>query len=79
LGAVRADDELHIAGNLIAGRGLPHGVDDCAAPDCAGLAARNELSVPAGIFRAPERGDLRLGRGYRDPAPELPARPPAAY
>lgn len=79
LGAVRADDELHIAGNLIAGRGLPDGVDECAAPDCAELAARNELSAPPGIFRAPERDDLRLRPGYRDPAPEFPARPPAAY
>jgi len=60
LGAVRADDDLHIAGNLIAGRGVPDGVDDCMAPDCRELAARNELAAAPGIFQAPTRGDLRL-------------------
>jgi hypothetical protein len=72
LGAVRADDDLHITGNLIAGRGLLNGVDDCAAPDCRELARRNTLSARPGIFQAPERGDLRLRSGYREPNPTLP-------
>jgi Right handed beta helix region len=74
LGAVRADDDLHITGNLIAGRGLPNGVDDCVATDCRELARRNTLSAPPGIFQAPERGDLRLRSGYREPKPTLPTR-----
>jgi hypothetical protein len=73
LGDVRADDELHITGNLIAGRGLPTGADECAAPDCAALADRNSLAAPPGIFRAPARGDLRLSPGYSAPDPALPA------
>jgi hypothetical protein len=73
LGDVRADDELHIAENLIAGRGLPTGADECAAPDCGALGDRNSLSAPPGIFRAPRRGDLRLRAGYRAPNPALPA------
>jgi hypothetical protein len=77
LAAVRADDDLHIAGNLIAGRGLLEGVDDCAAPDCGELAMRNELSASPGIFEAPTRGDLRLRAGYRAPEPALPATPSA--
>ena len=32
LGEVRADDDLHIAGNLIAGRGLPTGTEECVCP-----------------------------------------------
>jgi hypothetical protein len=70
---VRADDDLHIAGNLIAGRGLPTGVEECAAPDCGALAERNTLGARPGIFRAPERGDLRLSAGYSTPDPQLPA------
>jgi hypothetical protein len=72
LGDVRADDDLHIAGNLIAGRGLPTGADECTAPDCGALAERNSLSAPPGVFRSPERGDLRLSAGYRAPDPVLP-------
>jgi hypothetical protein len=72
LGAVRADDDLHIAGNLIAGRGLPNGVDDCVAPDCRELAGRNRLAARPGIFQAPAHGDLRLRSGYREPKPTLP-------
>jgi hypothetical protein len=72
LGAVRADDDLHIAENLIAGRGLPAGVDDCAAPDCGAIADRNSLSATPGVFRAPARGDLRLSPGYTAPSPVLP-------
>jgi parallel beta helix pectate lyase-like protein len=72
LGAVRADDDLHIAENLIAGRDLDAGVDECVASDCSELATRNELSARPGIFEAPARGDLRLRAGYREPAPTLP-------
>jgi hypothetical protein len=72
LGAVRADDDLHIADNLIAGRGMPDGADDCVAPDCRELARRNALSASPGIFRAPQHGDLRLRGGYREPRPTLP-------
>jgi hypothetical protein len=43
LGAVRADKDLRIAGNLLAGRGLPGGVDGCRAADCRLLSARNDL------------------------------------
>jgi hypothetical protein len=73
LGDVRADDDLHIAGNLIAGRGLTPGVDDCAADDCAAIGERNTLDAAPGIFQAPERGDLRIAAGYEQPNPELPA------
>jgi Right handed beta helix region len=73
LGDVRVDDELHVAGNLIAGRGLPTGADECAAPDCSALADRNDLSAGSGLFRAPGRGDLRLRPGLRAPDPVLPA------
>jgi hypothetical protein len=62
LGAVSADDGLAIAGNVIAGRGLPSGVDDCVAADCAAIAERNTLDARPGLFRAPARGDLRLRR-----------------
>jgi hypothetical protein len=72
LGAVHADDYLHIADNLIAGRGLPNGADECTAPDCRELARRNRLSAPPGIFQAPERGNLRLRSGYRKPNPTMP-------
>jgi hypothetical protein len=73
LGDVRADDDLHIAGNLIAGRGLPTGVDDCTAADCGAIGERNTLDAAPGIFQAPERGDLRIAAGYEQPNPELPA------
>jgi len=73
LGHVRADDDLHIAGNLIAGRGLPTGVDECAAADCGALAERNALSASSGLFRRPTRGDLRLRAGRRAPDPVLPS------
>jgi hypothetical protein len=73
LGDVRADDDLHIAGNLIAGRGLPTGTEACAADDCAAIADRNELAARPGLFVAPDRGDLRLRAGYSAPAPVLPA------
>jgi hypothetical protein len=73
LGDVRADDDLHIAENLIAGRGLPTGAEECAAPDCSALADRNSLSAPTGIFRAPDRGDLVLRSGYTAPDPSLPS------
>lgn len=64
LGDVRADDDLHIAGNLIAGRGLPVGAD---------VGEGNELGARPGLFAAPERGDLRLRSGSAAPAPSLPA------
>lgn len=73
LGDVRADEDLTIAGNVIAGRGRPAGVDDCAAPDCRAIASRNKLNAAPGLFRAPARGDLRLARGLRAPSPSLPA------
>jgi hypothetical protein len=72
LGDVRSDDDLHIAGNLIAGRGLPAGVDDCVADDCTAIAERNTLDATPGLFRAPERGDLRLRDGVDAPDPALP-------
>ena len=72
LGAVSADDDLHIAGNLIAGRGLPDGADDCTAADCRELAARNTLSAHPGLFRAPTHGNLRMRAPYRAPKPALP-------
>ena len=73
LGNVRADDGLHIAANLIGGRGLPSGAEECAAPDCGALGDRNTLSALPGLFRAPARGDLRLRRGRSAPRPALPA------
>ncbi len=68
---MRADDDLTIAGNLIAGRGLPTGAEDCAV--CPGLAASNTLSAGPGLYVAPENGDLRLRPGIAEPAPALPA------
>ena len=73
LGDVRADDDLHISGNLIAGRGLPSGTDDCAAEDCGAIGSVNTLDAPPGLFRAPLRDDLRLASGRRAPNPALPA------
>ena len=61
LGEVRADDDLHIAGNLIAGRGLPTGADGCAAEDCGALAQRNDLSARPGLYS---------GAAQRQPEPE---------
>lgn len=72
LDAVRADDDLHIAGNVIAGRRLPAGVDGCAAEDCGAIEQRNELSAATGLFRSPERGDLRLAGRRKAPMPALP-------
>jgi hypothetical protein len=72
LGEVRADDGLHIAGNIIAGRGLPSGVDGCASPDCAQIDRLNALDARPGLFRAPARGDLRLAPGVNAPRPVLP-------
>jgi hypothetical protein len=72
LGDVRSDDDLHITGNLIAGRGLPAGTDDCVAEDCAAIGSRNTLDARPGLFRAPLRGDLRLAPGIAAPAPVLP-------
>ena len=59
---MRADDDLTIAGNLIAGRELPIGADDCAL--CPDLAASNALSADPGLYVAPESGDLRLRPGH---------------
>ena len=73
LGDVRADDDLHIADNLIAGRGLPTGTEDCASDDCAAIGSRNTLDAGTGLFRAPARGDLRLAAGHTAPAPALPS------
>ena len=67
---MRADDDLTIAGNLIAGRELPIGADDCAV--CPDLAASNTLSAGPGVFVAPESGDLRLRPVIPEPAPGLP-------
>jgi hypothetical protein len=72
LGDVRADDDLHIADNLIAGRGLPTGADECDAADCRDLEARNILNAAPGLFRDPSRGDLRLRDGVGTPAPAMP-------
>jgi hypothetical protein len=71
LAGVRADDDLTIAGNLIAGRDLPVGGEDCAV--CPGLAGANALSAGPGLYVAPETGDLRLRPGIAEPAPALPA------
>ena len=71
LTGVRSDDALTIAGNLIAGRDLPVGTEDCAV--CPSLAAGNTLSAGTGIYVAPERGDLRLRPGLAEPSPALPA------
>ncbi|MEA2412240.1 MAG: hypothetical protein QOC77_2801 [Thermoleophilaceae bacterium] len=73
LGDVRADDDLHIAGNLIAGRGLIPGTDECEADDCRAIGSRNTLDAQPGLFRSPLRGDLRLAPGRSAPAPALPA------
>jgi hypothetical protein len=70
LGDVRADDDLHIAGNLIAGRGLPTGTEDCSG--CGDVGAANVLDAGPGLFRRPGRGDLRLRSGLTAPAPVLP-------
>ena len=67
---MRADDDLTIAGNLIAGRELPIGADDCAV--CPDLAASNTLSAEPGVYIAPDSGDLRLRPGISEPAPVLP-------
>ena len=72
LGDVRADDDLHIASNLIAGRGLEPGTDDCTADDCAAIAERNTLDAAPGLYRAPTRGDFRLVPGVAAPDPALP-------
>jgi hypothetical protein len=73
LGEVRADDDLHVAGNLIAGRGLPTGTDECDAEDCRAIGSRNTLDARPGLFRAALRGDLRMAPGLTAPAPALPA------
>jgi hypothetical protein len=71
LGDVRADDDLHIEGNVIAARGLPTGLEDCDAPGCAGYERLNPPVAP-GVFRAPTSGDLRLRAGLDMPRPVLP-------
>jgi hypothetical protein len=63
LGDVRADDDLTIAGNVIAGRGLPAGFE---ATD------GNDLSAAPGLFRDPAHGDLRLADGRAAPDVQLP-------
>jgi len=68
-----ADDGLTIAENLIAGRGLPTGTEECTAPDCRALAERNTLSAATGLFREPTRRDLRLRSGRSAPTPVLPS------
>ena len=68
---MRADDDLNIAGNLIAGRELPIGAEDCTL--CPSLAASNTLSAGSGLYVAPERDDLRLRPGVAEPNPALPA------
>jgi hypothetical protein len=70
LGDVRSDEDLHIAGNLIAGRGLPTGTEECGG--CGDVAGSNMLDASPGLFRAPARGDLRLRPGRAAPAPVLP-------
>lgn len=72
LGTVRADDDLHIAENLIAGRDLAPGTDDCTAADCADLASRNTLDARPGLFADPGNGDFSLAGGRAAPAPALP-------
>ena len=69
LAGVRADDDLTIAGNLIAGRGLPIGAEDCEL--CPSLMATNTLSSEPGLFVS--GNDLRLRAGITEPAPVLPA------
>ena len=64
LGDVRADDDLTIAGNVVAARGLPAGVD--------GIGDRNDLSAAPGLFRDPARGDLRPAAGRAEPSVQLP-------
>jgi hypothetical protein len=70
IGDVRADDSLVIEGNLIAGRGLPSGVEECGG--CGEVAGANVLDAAPGLFRSPRRGDLRLRAGLAAPAPVLP-------
>jgi hypothetical protein len=65
LGAVRADDDLHIADNVIAGRGTPSGLP-------ADDARRNELRAHPGLFADPGAGDFTLTGGRAAPAPRLP-------
>jgi hypothetical protein len=72
LGDVRSDDDLHISGNVIAGRGLPPGTDDCAADDCRAIADVNDLAAATGLFRDPAAGDLRLADGRTAPDPQIP-------
>lgn len=72
LGAVRADDDLQIAKNLVAGRGLPAGTDDCTAPDCANPRARNTLDAAPGLYEDPGAGKFALAGGRSAPAPALP-------
>jgi hypothetical protein len=71
LESVRADDALVIADNLIAGRGLPSGIEECGG--CGDVAGGNALAAAPGLFRAPARGDLRLRVGVTAPAVTLPA------
>jgi hypothetical protein len=65
LGTVHADDDLEIADNLIAGRGVPAGT----AP---GVAEHNEFDAPPGLFTDPAAGDFSLTGGRSAPAPALP-------
>jgi hypothetical protein len=71
LGDVRSDDDLVIADNLIAGRGLPSGVEECSG--CGDVPGSNSLDARPGLFRAPGRGDLRLAAGVAAPSPVLPS------
>ncbi len=65
LGPVRADQGLQIYHNLFAvGTGLPDGTDNCSAPDCGALRARNTVTPPSNPFRAPSHGDLTLTRHW---------------
>jgi hypothetical protein len=73
LGAVRADEDLHISGNLIAGRGRPTGTDECIAADCRRISAANTLDAAPGLYTNPRTGDLSLARGHAAPDPSLPA------
>ena len=49
---------------MIAGRGLPPGVD--------GIDGGNDLAAAPGLFRDPARGDLRLTAGRSAPEVQLP-------
>ena len=66
LGRVRADDDLTLAGNVLAGRGLPTGTEECGG--CGDVAASNQVDAAPGLFRDPEHGDLRFAPG-REVAP----------